>query len=227
MPTVIDEEAIQVRARVLGLMLREGREAANKSLHELGKAIGCSAERVRAYEFGEKAITLPEVELAAYYLGLPLSRFLEDRTPVAQRMHVEDPQGVIAVRQRIIGTLLQKARRAAHMSVAAAARLAGVTSHMLRKFELGDRPVPLPVLEVLAVELGVTMDYFREGVPDEMAAWDVSQTQYYQFQCLPPDIRDFVLAPANVTYLQVAQALSVMPADRLRRIAESLLDITY
>ena len=43
---------------------------------------------------------------------------------------------------------------------------------------------------------------------------------------LPPDVREFVAQPVNVNYIQTAMRLSEMDADRLRTIAESLLDIT-
>jgi hypothetical protein len=44
---------------------------------------------------------------------------------------------------------------------------------------------------------------------------------------LPPDVRDFCLKPTNALYLRIAMQLSVMKADHLRQIAETLLDITY
>lgn len=44
---------------------------------------------------------------------------------------------------------------------------------------------------------------------------------------LPQELKDFIANPINRQYLLLANNLSRMPADQLRRIAESLLDITY
>jgi hypothetical protein len=44
---------------------------------------------------------------------------------------------------------------------------------------------------------------------------------------LPQEVREFVLKPINMPYLQVAMNLSHMPAEALRQIASGLLEITY
>ena len=44
---------------------------------------------------------------------------------------------------------------------------------------------------------------------------------------LPPDMRDFILNPTNTLYLRIAMLASSLNADQLRKIAETLLDITY
>jgi hypothetical protein len=60
-----------------------------------------------------------------------------------------------------------------------------------------------------------------------MVAWDRTEENFLKFQGLPDEVRKFVLSPLNLGYLHVAMHLSEMPAERLRAIAESLLDITY
>lgn len=44
---------------------------------------------------------------------------------------------------------------------------------------------------------------------------------------IPKELADFIANPVNRQYLLLANNLSVMPADQLRRIAESLLEITF
>jgi transcriptional regulator with XRE-family HTH domain len=221
------QETIEVRGRVLGLLLRQAREQAGKTVRDVADALGCSSARIKAYELGERSPTLPEIELAAYYLQVPLSYFFDEHALGRGRQPVGDPQGVVAVRQRIVGALLQQARVAAHRTLRDVSREVGITRHRLRQVELGDRPVPLPLLEALANELGIELDYFRDGTPDDIAEWDAAASDFAGFQRLPADVRRFVLMQANVGYLQVAMHLSQMSAERLRAIAEGLLDITY
>jgi len=43
---------------------------------------------------------------------------------------------------------------------------------------------------------------------------------------LSPEMRSFVCSPVNQPYLELARNLSQLSADRLRAVAEALLDIT-
>jgi transcriptional regulator with XRE-family HTH domain len=54
-------------------------------------ALGCSSARIKAYEPGERSPTLPEIELAAYYLQVLLSYF-DEHAPGRGRQPVGDPQ---------------------------------------------------------------------------------------------------------------------------------------
>jgi len=47
-----------------------------------------------------------------------------------------------------------------------------------------------------------------------------------RMQELPPDLQEFVLKPSNALYLKIAKQLSVLSADTLREVAETILDIT-
>jgi hypothetical protein len=42
---------------------------------------------------------------------------------------------------------------------------------------------------------------------------------------MPKDLREFVVNPENKAHLRMAQRLSGLSTDRLRQIAESLLDL--
>ena len=46
------------------------------------------------------------------------------------------------------------------------------------------------------------------------------------FSKLPLDMQQFVSKPANLPYLELAQRLSEMSVERLRAVAEGLLEIT-
>jgi hypothetical protein len=48
-----------------------------------------------------------------------------------------------------------------------------------------------------------------------------------EFSELPSELQQFVCKPINRPYLELAMRLSDLPVDRLRTVAEGLLEITY
>ena len=57
-----------IRAKKLGVLIRDAREKSGKSMEECAKAMGLSADELKAVEFGERSPSLPELEILAYYL---------------------------------------------------------------------------------------------------------------------------------------------------------------
>jgi len=96
----------------------------------------------------------------------------------------------------------------------------------LRAFELGDNPIPLPELEGLINLLGGSIeDLFDQSGP--VGEWMALQQALGEFQQLPRELRDFISKPGNRPYLELAMKLSALSGDKLRSVAESLLDITF
>jgi hypothetical protein len=52
------------------------------------------------------------------------------------------------------------------------------------------------------------------------------QESIQRFLELPPDMQNFIAQPINRPYLELAQRLSEMEVNKLRGIAEGLLEIT-
>jgi hypothetical protein len=44
---------------------------------------------------------------------------------------------------------------------------------------------------------------------------------------LPEDVREFICKPVNLPYLKLAMRLSELSVEKLRAVAEGLLEITY
>lgn len=71
------EGAIQLRRRIIGVLLRQARMESGYSQKDLAKVLGCSTSRIANYEFGRTDIPLPELEALAYHLDVPVSYFLD------------------------------------------------------------------------------------------------------------------------------------------------------
>jgi transcriptional regulator with XRE-family HTH domain len=218
-------QAESLRAKILGAMLREVRMTAGRTLRETAEAIGVTPGALTAYEDGRKGISLPELELLAYYLNAPLRQFWSESAGRRKLRLDANPPALIALRQRLVAAQLRMHRESSGKSVRQVAEQAGLTVARLRSYEGGDRPIPLPELEAVLGVIGRSVeDYLDHEGP--VADWDTLQQAIDTVLGLPPEVREFIASPASVPYLRMGQRLSTMPVDQLRNVAELLLDIT-
>jgi transcriptional regulator with XRE-family HTH domain len=218
---------VTLRSRKLGVLIRDARLAARKTIPECAHITGVTTGIFRAWEEGHRSPSLPELEALSYALKLPLPRFWS-------RDATSDDEGptetlnlpaLANLRQRLIGALLRREREKASISLRDLAEQSGLPTSRLKAYELGERPIPLPELESLIVLLGGQIEsLFDQTGP--IGLWMNQQKAIQDFLLLPPDIQYFVSKPVNRPYLELAMKLSGMSTDKLRSVAEDLLDIT-
>jgi len=218
---------ITLRTKKLGLLIRDARMAERRSIKECAEAIGVKAALFRAYEEGAHAPSLPELEMLAFYLKLPINHFWgrEVRSGAPSPLESLDLTRLIGLRQRMIGALLRQERNNASASLKQITEKTGISAARLKSYELGARPIPVPELESILAVLGSRIETFfdRSGPVGE---WMSDQKAMQKFLDLPEDIQKFVCQPVNRPYLELAMKLSSMSKERLRSVAEGLLDIT-
>jgi transcriptional regulator with XRE-family HTH domain len=218
---------ITIRSKKLGVLIRDARMAARRSIKECAEAIGMKVGAFRAYEEGRKSPSLPELEMLVYYLDLPIDHFWSRETKSDTPLPIEnlDLTKLLAVRQRKIGALLRQERTNASISIRNLAHETGISGARIKAYELGERPIPLPELEVLISTLGARIEslFDRSG---PIGQWMTNEEAIQNFLELPDELREFVSKPVNLPYLELAMKLSNMSKDKLRSVAEDLLDIT-
>lgn len=218
---------ITIRTKTLGLLIRDARLTARRNVQECAEALGIRKSVFRDYEEGLKAPSLPELEMLVYFLDLPIDHFWsrEIKSEAVSRTERLDLQRLMAVRQRKIGALLRQERLKASISIRNLANQTGIANSRIKAYELGERAIPLPELEVLVRTLGGRIESFfdRNG---PVGQWMISEETVQQFLEMPVELRDFVAMPVNRPYLELAMKLSNMSRDKLRSVAEDLLDIT-
>jgi transcriptional regulator with XRE-family HTH domain len=218
---------ITIRSKKLGVLIRDARIAGRRSTDECAQAIGVTKGVFRSYEEGRHAPSLPEVEALVYYLKLPIDHFwgsasLSDDQPAAEPLDL--PQ-LVQLRQRMIGALLRQERNNASLSIRALAEETGIPGGRINSYELAERAIPLPELEALLAALGSRVElFFDQSGP--IGQWMTGQKSVKQFLELPKELQAFVCQPVNLPYLELAMKLSAMSTDKLRSVAEGLLDIT-
>ncbi len=218
---------IIIREKKLGLLIRDARMAERRSITECADAIGVKPGLFRAYEEGRRSPSLPELETLVYYLKLPITHFWGRETMSESSSPVEtlDTAQLIALRQRMIGALLRQERNKINMSIRQLAADTGIKSSRLNMYELGERPISVPELESILAVMGSRIEvFFDQNGP--VGQWMISQRAMQKFLDLPEEIQNFVCQPVNRPYLELAMKLSDMSKEKLRSVAEGLLDIT-
>jgi transcriptional regulator with XRE-family HTH domain len=133
---------------------------------------------------------------------------------------------LIGVRQRMIGALLRQEREKASISIKTLSEQSGISTSRLKAYELGERPIPMPELEGLISILGGQIeDVFDHTGP--VGQWMSQQKAIQDFLQLPAELQAFVCKPTNHPYLELALKLSGLSTEKLRSVAEGLLDITF
>ncbi len=219
---------VNLRSRKLGVLIRDARLAARMTIPECARTIGMTAGILRAWEEGRRSPSLPELEVLSFSLNLPLHRFwskeaASDDAPPTESL---DLPAFVSIRQRVIGALLRQVRENASISPSALSGMSGISTARLKAYELGERPIPLPELEGLTTLLGgqIEMLFDQSG---SIGLWMVQQKAIQDFLTLPLELQNFVCKPVNRPYLELARKLSGMSTDKLRSVADDILDITF
>jgi transcriptional regulator with XRE-family HTH domain len=218
---------ITIRTKKLGVLIRDARRAARRTTQDCADALGIKKNLLRAYEEGLRAPSLPELETLVFYLDLPIDHFWgkQAKSERASRHKNLDLTRLLALRQRKIGALLRQERMNASVSIHSLASATGMPGPRIKAYELGERPIPLPELELLVKTLGGRIESFfdRNG---PIGQWLMNEEAVQHFLELPMELRQFVALAVNRPYLELARKLSSMSKDKLRSVAEDLLEIT-
>ena len=171
--------------------------------------------------------SLPELEVLVFYLKLKITHFWgqDALSNVSSPTESLNLPLLMNVRQHKVGALLRQERNNANLSLRSLSEKTGISTNRLKAFELGERPISLPEFEVILSALEAHIeDFFDQSGP--VGKWMTEQMAMQKFLELPEDMQNFACQPVNRPYLELAMKLSEMPTDRLRSVAEGLLDIT-
>ena len=223
-----NSSAFEIQTKKLGDLIKDARISSNKSIEECAKAMGVTPAEYEAYELGEKAPSLPEVEAFGFHLDIPINYFWNQKpqfTVTQEKKEIERLDRLISLRHRILGITIRKARVDAGKSIDELAQITDIDPKILTDYEIGSTPIPLPELETIAVALNLSVrDFLDQHGP--IGKWAIQKKAVEDFSKLPLEMQQFVSKPVNQPYLELAQRLSEMSVERLRAVAEGLLEIT-
>lgn len=223
----INPMEITLRAKKLGVLLRDARTVTGRSVEDCARVMGVSPKEYDAFELGEHSPSLPQLELLSFYLKIPVDHFWSDQLlpPEKDILGSINLSVLLGLRQRMIGAMIRKMRKEKILSLEEFSVRTGLPVEMLEEIELGKRSISVAELESIASLLGFSVGDFmdRHG---PLGGWFVQQHSVREFQGLNPELREFVLKPVNLPYIELAKRLSEMDVEKLRSIAETILEIT-
>lgn len=219
--------AVAIRSKKLGVLIQSARQSGSYTIDDCSEAIGVSREQFELYEKGVVSPSLPEVEALAFYFQVPLDYFWgrEVFDSNQNQLRVFEKDRLMRLRNRVIGANLRQARHQAGMTALELASSAEISEEQLNRYELGEEAIPLPELELLANSVNRTIKDFQDN-RGPIGTWIKQQRAMQHFADLSPDLQDFISKPINRPYLEIAQRLSEMSVEKLRAVAEGLLEIT-
>lgn len=222
------QQLFQLRTRKLGLLIFDARSAKHKNLEETAKAVGIAADELQKIEKAEQAPSLPILEALAYYLDVPIDQFwsASSMSEKVEEESVQQKDRLRQIRDRIIGASLKMGRSKLNFSIHEVSAATSIPEDALNQYEMGEISVPLPELEALAKTYDMHIEDFfdQKGLFGRRRAEQIAIRQFLE---LTPEIQEFVCKSVNRPYLNLAFRLSGLSVEKLRGIAESLLEITY
>ncbi len=223
-----NQRIITLHMHKLGVLLYDARQVTRRSIEECAEAMGISPETYRSYEDGEAAPSLPQMESLAFFLDLPIEHFWESEalSESSSNEIIQNSDRLAKIRNRIIGTRIKILRTERNLTLDAMAAATSISAEKLLACEEGKVPVALPELEVIAAVLETRVESFFDD-HGAIGAWRTRQNAIQKFLDLPEQHQQFILQPVNRPYLELAMRLSELSVEKLRGIAEGLLEITY
>jgi transcriptional regulator with XRE-family HTH domain len=215
----------RTRAKILGVLIRDARLYAGRSVEDCAELLHISPEQFLEAELGERVFSLPDLEALAMYLDVSLDHFWGDQ--VIGRKRRTDYTKFMARQNERIGRLLREAREKEGRTHVDLAHEIKVSPQKIAAYETGAEPVPLLDLDRLARYLGHSLNHFIDDTDGLLADHEVAQKMKQRLDDLPPEVRAFVAEPINLSYLEIAMRLSRMNVKELRTVAENILNITF
>lgn len=219
------EESYRLRGKMLGVLIRDARISASRTLEDCARLLQVSTAQISAWEYGNEVPSLPQLELLAYYLDIPVSHFWGSETRSTQSQKSNTQLEYVALRNRMIGGLMRSAREDENISIDDLSEATKIDATLLQQYEYGETIIPMHHLTVIAGSVNRNLDYFLE-TSSYIGELLKMRAEWQKFMDLDDDVREFAANQTNLGFIKIAMFFSDMPTDTLRKIAEGMLDIT-
>lgn len=214
------DEAHRLRGRIIGVLIRRGRLAAQCSVEDCAAYLQVDAQLIDAWEHGAAVPGLPQLEGLTRYLLAAAG----GESPESAEDRRADLAEYCLLRQRMIGAKLRLARQMQEFEVEDLGRSSGLDADLIARYELGEVAVPMSHLCFLAQVVGKDLSYFLHSAevgrgqrPPDNAGEETALTDKALLR--------FAADDKNQDYIRLAMAFRRVDRDDLQRIAEALYNI--
>lgn len=216
-------EAHRLRARVLGVIIRLGRIAAERTMEDCAQIFRVDPKLIEAWELGSCVPSLPQLERLASYFESPETDVVLGANSLSQL----DNEEYLRLRHRLVGALLQSARRAQESSIDEISALTGLDEKLLQRYEYGAEIIPMHHLALLAHTVKRDLSYFTD-----QGGFSSFKARAAKAETAAATVKDQVLAEfaadsRNNALIRLAMAFRDIDRDDLDRIASALMAISH
>lgn len=227
----MNNELAAIRAKKIGVLLKQMRESHGHAEENCANWLGISAADYKAIESGENCASLPQIESLSYFLGFPFEFFTTlppSIQPAEKNLSQQVNHELVKVRNKMISILLRQKREQKGISLEDLAKRVDMPENDLRSYEEESIAIPFSSLAAILEVLEIPLDklFSQDGPFKHETSSPVSEGGAISSN-LPEDVIEFVSKPANMPYIELAMRFSKMDANKIRTIASSLLEITY
>lgn len=207
------QEAYVLHGKIMGALIRQCRQNAARSLEDCARFLQVDPQLLREWEYGDRAPSLPQVELLTIFLAGQADPAGDGGPPDAE---------YLLLRQRLIGALLRAARESTQQSVEDLGASTALDIELLNAYEMGKSMIPVNHLSALAQAVERDLSDFIEpnGAGPKPRASDAQTTA-----AAAVDPRQFLEDRRNEAFIRLAMAFRHMDRQQLHRIVDALSGI--
>lgn len=214
------DEARRLRNRLLGVLIRRRRLEAECAIADCADFMGTPPALIEAWEFGERAPSLPQVEMLSQFFNGSQAAAVGDDLTEAALARAE----YILLRRRLIGALLRAARLSMGASADDLSQSSGLDANQLERYELGEEMLPLSDLIALAQALSADLNDFAPQSGLARAPSKAKESRAAETEG-KSEWRQFAADGENLPFIRLAMAFQHIARDDLHRIADALFAI--
>lgn len=203
--------------------IRDIRKSKHLRTKDCAKALGVSKETYRNFEKGLSPISLPELELIAFYLGVTPTALIENNqgfTAFSNLLHEDIRPQYLTLRRKMVGAMISAAREVQAVSVEDLKQATQIPADRLYAYEKGDIPIPLSDLFLISDYLEISYKALFATV------WlDESSDGYpWQENKNPQDFSNADSAPDDDVFSVLLHAIKQMSSSEQAQIAKIILE---
>jgi len=198
------------------------RKSKRLSLKDCAKVLGISKKTYRSIEEGARSLSLPELELLAFYLGVVPSALLENdqsMAPFPNILKKDIRPHYLTLRNKMISALLTTVREDKVLPFEVLQEATQIPETILHAYENGEIPIPLTDLLMITEYLEIPHNVLFEPV------WlaDTDQEKPWSKNGWSPEFSQEETGLEDDGYSVVLQALKRMPEADQAHIAKIIL----
>jgi len=206
--------------------IRRIRKTLQRSIHDCASILEISKEQYLGFEQGTHSLSLPDIEILAFYLGTPVNELFEDHSPREDQLSLLKDNVRFQYRQlreKMIRTKLVIELQQAELSFENIHKTTLIPLDALKAYEIGQAVIPVEHLQQISECLGKPLSIFFSdnlGLSEDLNPEQRADNWEQEF----PEGDSVRTSEPEEPYSQLMEALKKIPKEDQAQIAKILLN---